>query len=404
MATLFALPTALVAKARKRPVVIPTLFAASLAGVLAITLLPGNAGSAMDDMCDMGSPTHMLTSSSALLNIILFIPAALLAVIVFRRPVTVAAASMLCSGTVELIQATGALGRSCSVTDIAANATGALLGACAGAAWLWLREKRIEGLLRDVCWGGGLAVAGTAALAGLFHSSVAPVDVVATENRRDTYMQSLEGSDEWMTGAIKDVFGEGTKATATVMDKSGSRTRITMTTNRGEVTGWWPDRTLERAWTTDEKVEDGDLSERQVRATGKSFAQQWFPDSVASSRETIEGVGEGNAKVYVLTYRRYKNDVMMPMRLDITITASGRMMGFASKPVPDPVLPATAISQDDAMRLAKKETGAEAEAAVLLAQEIGGHWRPVWMVGVKSNAQEPDVFLDAVSGERVKPD
>ncbi|MEW2087622.1 VanZ family protein [Streptomyces sp. NPDC005283] len=403
MAALFALPTVLIAKVRQRPAVMPALLAVSVAGVLAVTLLPGNAGTAMEGVCDMGRPTHLLTSSSALLNIALFVPAPLLGVHVFRRPMTVAAVSLLCSGIVELVQATGSLGRACSATDIVANATGALLGVCAGTVWLRLRGSNVGPLVRDLCWGLGLVIVGTAALVGWFHSAVSPVDVVAAEDRRDTYMQSLEGSDEWMAAAVEDTFGEGTKTKDTTSEKSGARTRITVKTDRGEMVGWWPDRTLERAWSTDNKVEEGDLTEAQVRATGRKFAQQWFPDSVADSRETLDGMGDGKAEVYVLTYRRYVKNLMMPMRLDITITAKGRFMGFASKPIPDPVLPPTVISKSDAMRLAKKETGAEAEAAVLLAQKVAGGWRPVWMVSVKSGSKDPNLFLDAVSGQRVMP-
>ncbi|MFF8603930.1 VanZ family protein [Streptomyces sp. NPDC015232] len=404
MAAVFAMPVALLARARNRPALLPASLATSIAGVLAVTLLPGNAGTAMDGICDFGKPVHLLTSTSALLNIGLFVPSPFLAVLLFRRPATVAAVAVVCSGAVELVQATASLGRACSATDVAANATGALLGTCAGAAWLRLRGERGNRTGADLRWGIGVFLAGTAALGGWFHTSVSITDVVATEDTRDARLKSLEGADEWMNSSAREVFGQQTKTLNSVSEFRGGRTVITLKTDRGELVGWWPDRTLERAWSIDNAGEEGDLNASQVRSKGMEFAKRWFPASVAHSREALNVMGEGNSKVYRLTYRRYVKNVMMPMRLDITITSTGRIMGFESLPTPDPLLPSAAISQDDAKRLAEKETGAKAEAAVLLAQQVAGEWRPVWMMSVNSRTGDTNLFLDAVNGRRVTPD
>uniref|UniRef100_A0AAU2K0X6 Uncharacterized protein n=1 Tax=Streptomyces sp. NBC_00049 TaxID=2903617 RepID=A0AAU2K0X6_9ACTN len=48
--------------------------------------------------------------------------------------------------------------------------------------------------------------------------------------------------------------------------------------------------------------------------------------------------------------------------------------------------------------------GVTPTAAVLLAQRIGGTWRPVWMVSMPEGSPQPDVFLDAVTGMPVTPD
>ncbi|MGW1978816.1 VanZ family protein [Streptomyces sp. NPDC001889] len=404
MAVLLALPTALVTATRKRPLLLPVLLAVSLAGVLTVTLLPGNAGAAMEGLCDTGSPSRLLTSPSALLNIALFVPAALLGTLVFRRPVTVTAVAVLGSGTVELVQATGSLGRACSATDLVANATGAVAGACAAALWLRTRAPRTERALRDWSWGTGIALAGAAVLAVWFQTSVSTVDAVAAERARENQLLALDGSDAWMAEVAEEVFGPGTRTEETVTDLNGESRRITVVTNRGEITGRWPEKALERAWSSDNRIEDGDLNRAQALTIGAKFAHRWFPDSTAGSRRTLDRMGEAGTPLYVLTYRRYVDDVMMPMRLDITITATGRIMGFASKPEPDPELPPVSVSREEAMRLAKKMSGAPAEAAVLLAQRVRGTWRPVWMTSVKTATQDPNLFLDAVTGERVTPD
>ncbi|MEU0118782.1 hypothetical protein ABZ137_35180 [Streptomyces bobili] len=120
LAVVVALPTALVAKARKNPWFSPTALAVYLAGMLAVTLLPGDAG-LESWQCDTGAPTHLLSSASSLLTMALFAPAAFLAVQLFRRPVTVAAAGGCVSAMVELTQTAAGLGRSCSVSDLAAK-------------------------------------------------------------------------------------------------------------------------------------------------------------------------------------------------------------------------------------------------------------------------------------------
>ncbi|MFG2117202.1 VanZ family protein [Streptomyces sp. NPDC048718] len=404
MALLFAAPTAFIAKSRNRPPLLPALLATSIAGVLAVTLLPGSAGGAMAGICDIGRPVHMLTSASALLNIALFAPSPLLAVLLFRRPVTVGAISLVCSATVELIQATVPMGRACSATDLAANATGALLGVCTGAVWLRLRGRRISHVSRDVSWGTSLAAIGAAALAGWFYISVSTTDVVAADDKRSARLDALDGADEWMEESAREIFGKQTKSLGSTSIFEGNRTVITMKTDQGELVGWWPDRSLERAWSIDNTGEEGDLDADQVQAVGQEFAQKWFPTSVADSQKSLNAMGEDNSKVYRLTYRRYSQGVMMPMRLDITITSAGRIMGFTSDPTRDPPITPASISKKEAKRLAEKETGSEAEAAVLLAQKVSNEWRPVWMVSVKSGSKDPNLFIDAASGRRVEPD
>jgi steroid 5-alpha reductase family enzyme len=86
--------------------------------------------------------------------------------------VTVAAAFGFLSGTVELMQSVADTGRACTMTDITANVTGALLGALAGAAWLYLRRQAPRNPVRDLFWGMGLAAVSAVALAGLIHFRV----------------------------------------------------------------------------------------------------------------------------------------------------------------------------------------------------------------------------------------
>lgn len=396
LAVLVAVPTALVAKARKKPWPLRTALAACLAGIFAVTLLPGDAG-LESWQCDTGMPTHVFTSASSLLNIALFAPGAVLAVLLFRRPVTVAAAFGALSGAVELAQSVGHLGRSCSVTDLAANATGAVLGSAAGAVWLYRRRQSPAEPVRDLVWGVSLAAVAVLAVGGVFQSRIDSVDVVAMDDRMRDLAESAAQADEWIATAAKGVFGSGTEMRGTATKKDGSRLKITAETNRGTISGTWPQKTLESARSSNARGDEGSLSEKEVAAAAERFARTWFPRNVAGSDRRIRSIGDGPTRAYTVVYRRYTDKVMMPVRLDLTITTTGRVIGFSARTVDDPALPRVTIDEAKAKTLAEDATGLPAYSTSLLAQQVKGEWRPVWWVG----SGKQDIAIDAATGERI---
>ncbi|MEV6531171.1 VanZ family protein [Streptomyces sp. NPDC051639] len=396
LAALLAAPTALMAKARQKPWPLRTGLAAYLAGIVAVTLLPGSAG-LEPGQCDTGIPADVLTSASSLLNIALFAPGACLAVLLFRRPATVAAAFGCLSGTVELIQSAGHLGRACSLTDVAANAIGAVLGSVVGAIWLYQRQQLPRRLARDLLWGVSLAAVTIVAGAEIFHSRIDSVDVVAMDDQRHNLAESAVEADEWMTTAAKGIYGDDLQVRGTATKKYGDRLKVTMETNRGSISGWWPEKSLESAWSSNTRGDEGSLSQAQVAATADEFAHKWFPKDVAGSKQRSRAIGDGATRAYVVAYRRYAHGVLLPMRLDLTVTTTGRVIGFTARTVKDPELPSVTIDEAKARHLAQAETGLPTDSTLLLAQRIKGNWRPVWLVG----SGKQDIAIDAATGERI---
>ncbi|MFF9566632.1 VanZ family protein [Streptomyces sp. NPDC014685] len=400
LAALTAGIVVLICRARERPVLLPILTAVATSGIVAVTLLPSSAG-VSSGQCDVGMPRHVLTSSSALLNIALFVPATALAVMVFRRPVTIAAVFVAFSGGIEFLQSVTPLGRACSVTDMTANSIGSLIGIALGILGMKLREQPVRRLKRDAVWGISIAAASAAILAGAFQTQVRGVDVVAADDRRRAYSEGLDGSEEWILDAATGVFGKGTQVTETSAKKSGRSSLITAVTNRGSISGWWPDRKLVQAWAKDNQGDEGELSEAQAEEVVRSYAQKWFPGSLKGSTQKIRHVGGNSARgVYTVIYRRYVHDVMVPMRLDVTVTKAGRIMGFTSRSIKDPALPSVEITEKDAMRRVEGQVGAKPTSVKLLAQQVGGKWRPVWLIGVNGS----DAFIDAATGQKIQPD
>ncbi|GGU12478.1 VanZ family protein [Streptomyces lateritius] len=397
ISVLFAGPTILTAKIREKPVAVRASLAIYLAGIVAVTLMPGNAGLS-PGQCDIGTPLHLLTSASSLLNIALFLPGSALAVLVFRQPFTVAAAFVFLSGAVELVQSAAAhLGRSCSVTDLAANMAGAAAGAVMGSLYLRWRQRPILRPGRDLFRGATVALMGGAIIAGIFQSRVEPVDVVAKDDRTRALAESSAEADEWITEAANAVFGDGTQMQQIAAQSHGKRLKITAETNRGSITGWWPQKELEHAWSSNTLGDEGDLNKAQVAAAADTFAREWFLKRISGSQQRVRPIGDGETLAYVVAYRRYVGGVMMPMRLDITITTTGRIIGFVAKNTADPVLPPVRVDEADARKLSEEATGLKSESTLLLAQQIGGRWRPVWLVGSGKN----DVTIDAVTGQHI---
>jgi hypothetical protein len=401
IALCLAVPTVLISHARRKPITVRVLLAVCCAGILAVTLLPTDGGPVGDGaVCDLSSPfPHILTSSSALLNVALFVPASFFAALAFRRPLTTLAVTSVGSGLIELVQAEGGMGRSCSATDIVANATGALIGVAAGTVWCRRTGRATSRARRDALWGATLAVTGSAALIAAFHSSVTPYIPLPQRPGFAAGQRAVEGADAWITEAAAYVFGKGTQVEQTIVAKHGGL--VTAKTSRGEITGWWPERKLEEAAFTDNRAEAGPLDQTQAEEVSNRFVRRWFPAEALGAERTVHVSGSGNSAVYMFTYRRYRKGLMMPMRLNVTVTSSGRILNFTARATKDPELPESTVSKDEAARLARTYTGHTARGAVLLAQKVKGQgWRPVWMMGVENG----DVFIDAVTGRRISQD
>ncbi|MFB8757712.1 VanZ family protein [Streptomyces nigra] len=247
LALALALPVGLLARIRHKPVAVRVLCAVSIAGVCAVTLLPADGGPvAQGAACDVSSPfPQLFLSSSALLNVALFVPAPFFAVLVLRRPVTVAAVAVLCGACIELIQAEGAMGRACSSTDLVANATGALIGVAGGV--IRSRGQGPGWRKADVLWGGGLAVVGALVVTGVFRTSVEPYVPLSEREGVQAHAHALEGSDAWIAEAAAEVCGAKVRVREVVSEERGGRYLVTASTDLGDVVGWWPGKKLVQA-------------------------------------------------------------------------------------------------------------------------------------------------------------
>ncbi|WP_240139960.1 VanZ family protein [Streptomyces sp. MUM 178J] len=393
---------ALVSRRRERPVLLPVLAAGAVCGIVTVTLMPGMAGTAGESVCDAGwSMAQAAGSSSAWLNVALFIPAPLLLTMLFKRPLTVAGCSVAACGMIEMAQATVVAGRSCSVTDSVMNTAGALIGTAAG--WALVRTWR-RPVWKDLATSAAvLGVSAVVLTMWIRSADLGSYDEPAQQAHQRAVEAQADSADAWITEAARETFGPNAEYEGSEYNKAEGL--ITATTSLGEITGRWPDETLISAAVNDNEAEPGDLTHGQAVQVGKRFAERWFPKQIQGAKLTTDvlAADAGNRAMHHLTYRRYVDGVMMPMRLDLTVTSAGRLLGFTADPVADPEMPRPKITKAGLGDVVRKQTGSAPVASVLLAQKVSGQWRPVWMVGVQG-VDESDVFIDAVTGDLVAPD
>ncbi|MGW4645458.1 VanZ family protein [Kitasatospora sp. NPDC004289] len=392
------------ARARQWPQAAAVLWGLSLAGVVAATLTPTTTGSS-GRTCAIGSGVWgTATTQQGLMNIALFVPLAFFAAVVLRRPLTVLAACTVLSAVTELCQTLLGTGRSCDGADFIDNALGALVGTVAAVVWLWLRSHKAGFGRRDVLH--GLTVAGV----GL--AAVTTVVWLWVPLHRDAVgFGATSSSDEIeVPQRVADrLFGPGTllqNTRLTAIPEDPPQQVLEATTDRGQFRIDWPTGRLLISASADSQIDPGPLTKDQVLKVGTDFAATWFPELTQAATSTLTSTDSGGG-AYMLTYRRYNADnVLMPMRLDITVSTSGRVMASSARWDADPQLPHSTVNADTAKRQAvSAHPGSRADTTFLLAKKIDGQWRPCWAVNIvkpgDTQATGTVEFVDAVTGRVV---
>jgi hypothetical protein len=111
-----------------RPSLTAVLLGLSVVGVLGLTLYPdGDARSAVG--CSLELPYLSPTAAESIANILLFVPVALFAGLLTRRPVMATLGVILMSAMIEVAQAVVlGIGRACDTSDLITNSVGAIVG------------------------------------------------------------------------------------------------------------------------------------------------------------------------------------------------------------------------------------------------------------------------------------
>ncbi|GAA4860849.1 VanZ family protein [Kitasatospora terrestris] len=392
------------ARARQWPQAAAVLWGLSLAGEVAATLTPTTTGSS-GRTCSIGSGVWATaTTQQGLMNIALFVPLAFSATLVLRRPLTVLAACTVLSAVTELCQTLLGTGRSCDGADFVDNALGALIGTVAAVVWLWLRRRKVLFGLRDGFH--GLTTAGV----GLVAVTTVVLLYVPLHHDAAGFGSNSSADETEMPQRIASrLFGpdtllQTTRLTAT--PDNPPQQVLEAVTDRGQFRIEWPTGRLLISASANSQIDPGPLTRDQVLKVGTDFAATWFSELTQAVTPTLTSTDSAGG-AYMLTYRRYNADnVLMPMRLDITVSTSGRVMASSARWDADPQLPHPTVTADTAKQQAiSTHTGSRADTTFLLAKKIQGQWRPCWAVNIvkpgESQASGTVEFIDAVTGQFV---
>ncbi|WP_380282905.1 VanZ family protein [Kitasatospora purpeofusca] len=313
------------ARPRQWPAAAAVLWGLSLAGEVAATLTPTVTGSAGKPTCSIGTGVwETATTAQGLMNIALYVPLALFATLVLRRPLTVLAACAVLSAATEAFQTLLGTGRSCDAADLVDNVLGALIGTVAAVLWLWLRRHKPLFGRRDGLHGLAAAGTGLAAVTAVIWLYVPLHHDAAGFNAHSTADET-----EIPQRIAAQLFGPGTvlqTTRLTTTPEKPSQPILDATTDRGQFRIEWPTGRLLNSASADSLIDPGPLTRDQVLKVGTDFAAVWFSDLTRAVTPTLTPTDTAGG-AYTLTYRRYDADnVLLPMRLDITVSTSGRVM------------------------------------------------------------------------------
>ncbi|MET8699154.1 VanZ family protein [Kitasatospora sp. NPDC004723] len=392
------------ARRRQRKPAVAVLFGLSLAGEVAATLTPTTSGSSGEPTCSIGAGVWgTAVAEQGLMNLAMYVPVAFFGVLALRRPLTVFAGGVVLSGVTEISQTLLGTGRACDAADLVDNALGALVGTVAAVVWLWLRRHKPLSGRRDVFHSLTMAGTGLAAVTAVLQLFV-PLHNDAVGSVANPSHDQGETAERIAT----QLFGPGTWVTSFGVHSDpevSPQPVLDAVTDRGRFQAEWPSGRLLVSASANNQVDAGPLTRDQVLKAGTDFAATWFADLTSAASPALTSAGAEGA--YMVTYRRYNSDnVLMPMRLDITVSTSGRVMASSARRDTDPQLPHPTVNADTAkQRAVAAVPGSRADTMFLLAKQIDGQWRPCWAVNLVKQGETQTSgtveFVDAVTGQPV---
>lgn len=398
-----------------RPVLIG-LWVASAVGVLCLTLW-SSGGSHVAGNCTVNlGLLEPFRTEQGLLNAAMFVPLGLAGTLVTRRVLPAALAGAMLSCVVETVQgAVPAIGRACDTSDLVANSAGALAGAVIGrlligflardlAPWTFRTRPTVVG-----------ALAGLLALAGVWAECIQVDEVAATQAVGPASARQRQAVET----AVSTAFGDYYPVKGVQYMASPGTDRGTVVANLpvGFLQLTWPDRADVTASLdmSDRGAESGfpvpgvttsPRTAAEARTIAGTYARRHYPWGTHGSTIEVSGVGDHATLGWLVSFRRRRAGVLMPMRLDIEVDRAGRISQLSAREAPDVRVAAATVARSTAARAAGKAvpacTGSAGRNTVtvgeLLAVRRGRGWTAVWRTVVSCGSARTVVNVDARTG------
>ncbi|MFK4110193.1 VanZ family protein [Streptomyces sp. NPDC002176] len=285
-----------------------------------------------------------LQSTQGQLNLVLFIPYGLFAALATRRPLFAAATGVLFTAVIETAQATVPfISRLCDTDDLITNSLGACTGAALGALVARRLPERAVTAPRPRRTAAQFAPA-LILITIVWLAVITPVRVQppSTQVPAATAAQTA-AIREAATAAFASAYRPGNVFYTDMGDGTASVTASLPGGGFAELS--WPDRENFTAHFTPTTDGEGAHAYRipgishpittadQAKKIATAYAARYAPWADPGAEITVHPIEAG----WKIEWRRWKNGVLMPMRLDIAIEPSGRLIDLIARNVTDPL-------------------------------------------------------------------
>jgi hypothetical protein len=367
----------------------------AVAAELCLTLW--STGSGMAGRCvvnrDLAEP---FLTAQGWWNAVMFLPVGLFGMLAVRRPAPVLVGVVSLTVATEIAQGVLPVGRGCDTADVEMNTIGGLLGLAAG--WLVLRTLRWPVRPWRASASGSVAVLACVVLvsAVMWGLRITATVVDATSLRFATAAQQAAAEQ-----AVQRAFGD--RYTVANVQSSPDSGQLFIALDGGFASLSWPDARRFSAslvaTPTDRyrafPVPGVDAPPRDASdalAIARRYAADRYAWALRGSEAEVSAVDTGKGPGWLVSWRRVRGGIVMPMRLDVRVAPSGRITELSFHRAADPgKLPEATLSAQDAERalrthLTQASSRPEASAVdvhELTAVEREGRWRVEWIATVE---------------------
>ncbi|MFH8633936.1 VanZ family protein [Streptomyces lydicus] len=363
-------------KRTDRPVSL-ALWCTSIVSVLFLTLWV-NGGTQGAGTCVVNMTLlEPFGAEQGLLNSLMFMPVGFMGVFVTRRMIPAFACGVALSALIETAQgALPAIGRACDTSDFVSNSAGSMLGALIAFALVRVRQSDLSPWRVRRSSAVTTCVAFTVLLGTVWITSIQPYSVKAAE----AVGSAASDQRSAVVKAVRQAFGDHYTVGNVQFSSSPD-------SDRGTVMASLPVGFLQINWPeADEITASLDMSDsgkpagfpvpgapahvetsKQAKKVAAAYAHSHFAWAVPGSKTEVAPVGEKASLGWLVSYRRYHDAVLMPMRLDVQIDRTGHVSQLSTRKAPDVAVPHPRVNMEEALQLAKSSTP-ECQKA-----EVGGH-------------------------------
>ncbi|MCP8709005.1 VanZ family protein [Streptomyces sp. AC04842] len=353
------------------------------------------------------------TSVQGQLNVLLFVPLGIFATLSTGRPLFSLVVGVVLVSAVETAQAVVPfISRLCDSDDLITNMVGVFTGVVLGSVirHFMRRTPPIGRLIVKRSAVGCVIVA--ALVAGAWLTLIHPVRTVpptAVPEADAVQVRALNAAlDEAFRGAYKidsadyleDVEGEGL-VTAQI---PGGFAEMTWPKREQFTVHLTPTYHGEGVYAYEiPKVSRPSRTGREAEIIATRYASQYAPWALRGSKVAVRAIDDRSDIGWIVEWRRWRGEVLMPMRLDIVIEPSGRMTDLMVRRIGDPQLPPERVGEAEAWKTFAEHLGVKVavedrEQPIYLAERHEGRWRIHWRLVAREGGMLHSAVVDATDG------